>query len=117
MSNESSVELKSRLSLVNKQFAALGQAQPLVMTGFQSVMKAAVQEGTLSPALKELIAVALAVFKGCDDCVLFHTVQAIHHGATRAQLAEVLAVNVEMGGGPGAVYAAKALNYFDTLVQ
>ena len=34
---------------------------------------------------------------------------------TRAQLAEVLALNIEMGGGPGAMYASKALAYFDAL--
>jgi AhpD family alkylhydroperoxidase len=35
--------------------------------------------------------------------VLFHTSQALRHQATRAQLADVLGVSVEMGGGPGAM--------------
>ena len=117
MSNESNAELKNRLSRINKQFAALGQAQPPVMSAFHSVMKAAAQEGSLSGAFKELVAVALAVHKGCDDCVLFHTAQALRHHAMREQLAEVLGVNIEMGGGPGAMYAAKALGYYDALSQ
>ena len=33
----------------------------------------------------------------------------------REELAEMLAVSVEMAGGPGAVYAAKAIAYFDEL--
>ena len=117
MSTETSTDLKSRLGRINQQFAAFGQAQPPVMSGFQAVMKAAEQEGALPAAFKELVAVALAVNKGCDDCVLFHTSQALRHQATRAQLADVLGVSVEMGGGPGAMYASKALAYFDALSQ
>jgi AhpD family alkylhydroperoxidase len=117
MSTETTTDLKSRLTRINQQFAALGQAQPAVMGGFQSVMKAATQEGSVPAAFRELVAVALAVHKGCDDCVLFHTSQALRHQATRAQFADVLAVNVEMGGGPGAMYASKALAYFDALSQ
>ncbi|WP_455286299.1 carboxymuconolactone decarboxylase family protein [Cupriavidus necator] len=108
-------ELKTRLTQINQQFAALGKAQPAAMSAFQRLMKSATQEGSLPASVKELIAVALAVQKGCDDCVLFHTSQALRHGATREQLAEVLAVNIEMGGGPGAMYASKALSYFDAL--
>lgn len=108
-------DLKTRLAEINKQFGALGQAQPGAMSAFQGVMKAATQQGSLPAEIKELVAVALAVQKGCDDCVLFHTSQALRHRASREQLAEVLAINIEMGGGPGAMYAAKALAYFDAL--
>ncbi|MEM5278300.1 carboxymuconolactone decarboxylase family protein [Cupriavidus taiwanensis] len=110
-----STELKTRLAQINKQFAALAQVQPAAMSAFQGLMKAATQEGSLPASVKELVAVALAVQKGCDDCVLFHTAQALRHGAARGQLAEVLALNIEMGGGPGAMYASKALAYFDAL--
>lgn len=108
-------DLKTRLAEINKQFGALGQAQPAAMSAFQGVMKAAMQQGSLPAAVKELVAVALAVQKGCDDCVLFHASQALRHGATREQMAEMLAINIEMGGGPGAMYAARALAYFDAL--
>jgi alkylhydroperoxidase/carboxymuconolactone decarboxylase family protein YurZ len=37
------------------------------------------------------------------------------HGASRDTLVEVLAVAIEMSGGPGTVYAAKALEAFDHL--
>ncbi|BDB26181.1 hypothetical protein Tamer19_71180 [Cupriavidus sp. TA19] len=110
-----STELKTRLAQINKQFGALAHAQPAAMSAFQGLMKAATQEGSLPAAIKELVAVALAVQKGCDDCVLFHTAQALRHGAAREQLGEVLALNIEMGGGPGAMYASKALAYFDAL--
>ena len=36
-------------------------------------------------------------------------------GASREELVEILGVSIEMGGGPGAVYASKALAAFDAL--
>jgi AhpD family alkylhydroperoxidase len=59
--------------------------------------------------------VAIAVAKGCEDCIVYHAAAANKHGATREELAEMLAVSVEMAGGPGAVYAAKAVEIFDQL--
>jgi AhpD family alkylhydroperoxidase len=56
--------------------------------------------GTLPAKHKELIAVAIAVHQGCSDCILFHVSNAKSNGATRSELAEVLAVCIEMGGGP-----------------
>jgi AhpD family alkylhydroperoxidase len=66
-------------------------------------------------SFKELIAVAIAVDKGCGDCILFHVANAKKHGATRDELSEALVVCIEMGGGPGAVYAARALAAYDEI--
>ena len=65
--------------------------------------------------MKEMIAVSIAAARGCDDCILYHIAEAKNHGADRDTLVEVLAVAIEMSGGPGAVYAAKALDAFDNL--
>ena len=53
--------------------------------------------------------------RGCDDCILYHIAEAKKHGADRETLIEVIAVSIEMSGGPGAVYAAKALEAYDNL--
>jgi AhpD family alkylhydroperoxidase len=71
--------------------------------------------GTLPAKHKELIAVAIAVHQGCSDCILFHVSNAKSHGATRSELAEVLAVCIEMGGGPSSVYAGHALAAYDEI--
>ena len=65
--------------------------------------------------MKEMIAVAIAASRGCEDCILYHINEAKSHGAERDTLIEMLALTVEMSGGPGAVYAAKALDAFDNL--
>ncbi|WP_328593052.1 carboxymuconolactone decarboxylase family protein [Brucella tritici] len=59
-----------------------------------------------------MIAVSIAVAKGCEDCILYHVDAAIRHGATEPELVEVLEVAVEMGGGPAVMYAGKALEVF-----
>ncbi|MEM9439552.1 MAG: carboxymuconolactone decarboxylase family protein [Pseudomonadota bacterium] len=105
----------SKLRGLNYRFAALHKAAPSPMGAFQGLMGEASKAGKLSTGLKELVALALAVGKGCDDCILFHANQAKSHGISREELSEVLAICIEMGGGPGAVYAAKALAIFDEL--
>ena len=65
--------------------------------------------------MKEIIAVAIAAARGCEDCILYHINEAKSQGAERETLIEMLALTVEMSGGPGAVYAAKALDAFDNL--
>ncbi|MEQ5777476.1 carboxymuconolactone decarboxylase family protein [Thalassospira sp. NFXS8] len=113
--DENQISAQDKLNALNARTMTLYTAEKTTMTAFRSVMQAATRKGELSPALKELMAVAIAVAKGCEDCILFHVSEALKHGATRQQLVESLAVSIEMAGGPGTVYAAKALSLFDAL--
>lgn len=103
---------KSELSAAKERLGALGKAAPDMMQGFGRLAKAAIADGTFSVAQKELIATAIAVVKGCHDCILYHVDAAKRNGATEDQLAEVLAVAVEMGGGPALMYSGKALEAY-----
>ena len=85
------------------------------MTAFKGLSEAATRSGNISPAFKAMTAMAIAAAKGCDDCIVYHTSAARKHGATREEFGEMLAVAIEMAGGPGAVCAAKALKAFDEL--
>ncbi len=107
--NDISLELRA----MHLRFGALAKAAPQAMGAFRSLMGEASKAGVLPASFKELIAVAIAVHQGCGDCVLFHVANAVNHGASRAELAEVLGVTIEMGGGPSAVYAGRALEAFD----
>lgn len=101
------------LKAMNARFSAFARAAPQVFGAFRSLMNEASKEGALPARFKELVAVAIAVNQGCEDCIVFHLSNAKRHGASREELVEVLGVAVEMGGGPGSVYAAKALAAFD----
>lgn len=107
-------DLPAQLREINQRFGALAKALPQAMAAFRSLMGEASKAGALPAKTKELVAIAIAVHQGCGDCILFHVANAGHHGASREELAEVLAVAIEMGGGPSAVYAGRALEAFDT---
>lgn len=106
---------QEKLDGVNARLMGLFKAEKPTMMAFNGLTQAATRAGKLSPAIKELTAVAIAVATGCEDCIVYHVAAARKHGASREELAEMLAVSVEMAGGPGAVYAAKAVEIFDEL--
>ena len=106
---------QERLEEVNARLMRLFKAEKQTMMAFNSLTVAATRVGKISASIKELTAVAIAVATGCDDCIVYHLAAAKKHGATREELVEILAVSVEMAGGPGAVYAAKTITYFDEL--
>lgn len=49
----------------------------------------------------------------CAGCVAHHTRAATKAGATRAEVAETVALAAYMGGGPAAVHGADARRAFD----
>ncbi|MEJ5019005.1 carboxymuconolactone decarboxylase family protein [Ochrobactrum vermis] len=105
-------DVRARLKEAQSRLGAFTKATPDLMTGFAKVSKTATTAGAFSSAQRELIAVSIAVAKGCEDCILYHVDAAIRHGATEPELVEVLEVAVEMGGGPAVMYAGKALEVF-----
>ncbi|OLP55777.1 hypothetical protein BJF92_09080 [Rhizobium rhizosphaerae] len=108
-------DARERLKEAQARIGLLAKASPDLFAGFSRVSKAATVPGRMTAAQKELVAVALAVSKGCEDCILYHVEAAIRHGAEEADLVEVLDVAVEMGGGPSVMYGAKALEILRAL--
>ena len=73
----------------------LRRAQPEPMQAFSALAKTASADGAVDKKTKELIAL----------------------GATRDEIAEVMAMCVYMGGGPALMYAADALRAFDQFAE
>jgi AhpD family alkylhydroperoxidase len=105
------------LAETNAELVALRAGMPDAAAGFAQLAKAATARGALDPKTKELIAVAIGIATHCDGCIGFHIKAALRHGATRAEIAETVAMCVYMGGGPSMMYGAKALAAFDELSQ
>ena len=108
------IGVKEKLDSINSRLTALFKAERQTMTAFKGLSDAATRPGEVTAKVKELTAVAIAVAKGCDDCIVYHTAAAKKHGAGRQEFIEILAVAIEMAGGLGAVYAAKALRILTT---
>jgi AhpD family alkylhydroperoxidase len=99
----------------NDGLAAVRKAQPEAMAGFGQLARAAMGDGALSARHKELMALAIGITQHCSGCIGFH-VKALHKlGCTRAELEEMLAVCVYMGGGPALMYAAETIKAWESL--
>jgi AhpD family alkylhydroperoxidase len=91
----------------------LRKLSPDAMQGFYSLAKGASADGALDKKTKELIALAIGITQRCDGCIGFHAKALKELGATRQEIAEVMAMSVYMGGGPALMYAADALRAYD----
>ncbi|MBH2010160.1 MAG: carboxymuconolactone decarboxylase family protein [Xanthomonadaceae bacterium] len=100
---------------INEGLAPFRKAQPEAMAGFAQLARAAMSDGTISARHKELMALAIGITQHCSGCIGFH-VKALHKlGCTRAELEEMLAVCVYMGGGPALMYAAETIKAWESL--
>jgi len=91
----------------------LRQAAPAAWEGFTKLHGAAVADGVLPGRVKELMALAIAVVKGCDGCIAYHAKAAARAGATRDEVAETISVTLLMDGGTATVYGPRAWAAFE----
>ena len=103
---------KAVLDPLRDPSVALRRAIPEVYQGFSALSGAAMADGALSKALKEVIALAIAASNQCDGCIASHARSAARAGATAEQVAEALGVVILMNGGPGTVYGPRAYDAF-----
>jgi len=95
---------------LEERLTQLGQELPGPMSGFARLHKKAVEDGALATKVKEMMALAISIVVGCDGCLAYHVHDAVQAGATRQELLETIGVALLMGGGPGSIYAAHALD-------
>ena len=85
---------------------------PSVYQGFTQLHNAALAPGALDSGIKELIALAIAVSKGCDGCIASHARGAALKDVTAEQVAEAIGVAILMNGGPATVDGPRAFAAF-----
>ena len=107
------IELRNRLE---ESLSQLSQEIPGPMTGFARLHRKGMEDGALSCKVKELMALAISIVVGCEGCIAYHVHDAIQAGATRQELLETTGVGLLMGGGPGSIYAAHALEAIDQML-
>lgn len=104
---------KDVVRAVSNQTRALRETQPDLMTAFSQLAAAGTRDSTLDKKTRELITLGIAIACRCDDCIGFHVQTLVKLGMTRAELEDVLATAVYMGGGPSLMYATHALAAFE----
>lgn len=90
---------------------------PDVWRGYVETSTAALKPGELSSQTKELLALAIAITRECDGCIVSHARGAARQKATRQMVAEAIGVAISMNGGPGTVWGPRALRAFDEAVE
>jgi AhpD family alkylhydroperoxidase len=105
-----------RRSELRAGYRDLNRAVAGPMKGFGDLHRAAMADGALSSAVKELMAVAIGICVPCEDCITLHVHDALRAGATPEQVHETIGVALLMGGGPASTYATKAMQALDQFV-
>ena len=105
----------TKITDMRKELRALNALVPETAKGFGGLSKAVKESGPLSVKEKEYIALGMSVILRCEPCINFHVEALMKAGATREELGDVLAMAVQMGGGPGLMYAGHALACWDEL--
>lgn len=87
------------------------------MKGFSATAQAALKATALDVKTKELLALGISVAIRCDPCVGFQAEDAVKAGASREEILETIGTAIYMDAGPSVMYAAKALEAFDQIVE
>ncbi|GAA0298725.1 carboxymuconolactone decarboxylase family protein [Rhodovulum strictum] len=99
------------------QLKRLNKAIPEATKAFGALGKAVKEGGTLDFKTKEFVALGIAVATRCEACIVLHMEALVRVGATRDEVGDVLAMAIQMGGGPAMMYAAAAMECYDQLTE
>lgn len=106
---------KDTNTTIRNELRALHKLNPETAKGFSVLSAAAMTDGALDKKTREYVALAIAITQRCEPCVTLHIEALIKVGCTREELGSVLAMCVQMGGGPAMMYAAHALAAWDEM--
>jgi len=112
-----SASYPDRLQHVKECSQTLAAAHPTMMEAFERLHQVAGATNALDRKIKELMALAISITAGCDDCIAHHVHDAIKAGATREEFADTLGLAVLMGGGPSMIYASHAIEAIDQFLE
>lgn len=104
-----------KINDMRNELRAMNKAIPEATKGFGVLSKAVKENGPLDVKQKEFIALGMAVVLRCEPCIMFHVEALMKAGGTREELGDVLAMAIQMGGGPGVMYAGHAMACWDEL--
>lgn len=104
-----------KLNSTRSQLRGLNKAIPDASRAFGALGKAVKEGGVLEFKTKEFIALGIAVAMRCEACIVLHIDALVRAGATRDEIGDVLAMTIQMGGGPSMMYAAKAMECYEEM--
>jgi len=83
-----------------KGMAVLNESLPETIPAMIGFMGNAAKDGALTYREKELIAIGVALYSRCPECIAVHCQKAIEAGCSRAEILEAAGMAMVFGGGP-----------------
>jgi AhpD family alkylhydroperoxidase len=105
----------AQLTNTKKASAALGKANPKLLTAYQGLNAAQNGNGALDAKTRELIALAVAVTTRCDSCIASHVNMARQAGVTEAELGDALGTAIALNAGVAYVYSLRVMEAFNEM--
>jgi len=91
------------------------EALPGVNNGWRQTRDAAYKDGALSSKVKTLMALAVALAIGCEECTIMLVEIAVKINATKAEIMEAAGVAYAMAGSPAHTRAWKVIKVLEEL--
>lgn len=112
-------EIAQKIAGLREGVVRYAEAAPEAIKAFKTLGEVICEkkDGVLDCKTKELIAMAVAVARQCEPCILSHLEAGIKAGMTREELVEATNIAILLCGGPGYAYASYALTWYDELIQ
>ncbi len=73
------------------------------------------EDGALPQMQKELMGLVASTVLRCNDCISYHLIEAVRHGASEAQILECLDIALVVGGSITIPHIRHALAFLDTI--
>jgi AhpD family alkylhydroperoxidase len=104
-----------------KQIAAgnaqIGRINHEILKGYRGLSEAGNSTNLLGGKVRELIALAVAVTRQCDGCIITHTDAAIRQGASREEIVEALSVAVAVNAGAALIFSSRVMDAFNAKTE
>lgn len=98
---------------IQQRIAEIGRTNREIVKGYRELTNAGNTTNLLDGKVRELIALAVAVTRQCDGCIVTHTDSAIKLGATKEEIVEALSVAVAVNAGAALIFSSRVLDAFD----
>lgn len=94
------------------RIAEIGRANHEILKGYNGLSNAGRQTDVLGDKTRELIALAVAVTRQCDGCIVTHTDATIRKGATQEEIIEALSVAIAVNAGAALIFSTRVLDAY-----
>jgi AhpD family alkylhydroperoxidase len=91
------------------------ESMPEVGRQIGAQMNEAYKDGALDSKTKRLMAMAIALGAGCENCILGQATGALEQGASKEEILETLAVVTSMRGTTGVAESLRVIQLLDEL--